>query len=211
LHAEMLRERPKWFVGFSDATGLHATWQRAGLVSVHGPNLTTLDEWSEEARRALFACLAGKACPALTGTLFQGGEPVSGPLVGGNISVLASLVGTPFLPPLDETIVLLEDVDERPYRIDRYLTQLRQAGAFRHVAGFVLGQLTRCEGRGWDAGVSAEAVLVDALADLDVPILGRVALGHEPTARPALLGATVTLQGTEGGEGHVVFDESDTG
>jgi len=195
-----LEERPKWLVGFSDVTALHAAWLRAGWGTLHGPNVSTLERWTDPARDTVLAWLAGAASRHLPGRMLRGRGPVSGPLVGGNLSVLTALVGTPYLPPLDGAVLLLEDLDEAPYRIDRLLTQLRQAGCLDSVAGFVLGQWTRCG----DSYEDAAAAALDALDGLAAPVLGHVEVGHDPASFPVPLGATATIEGGPDGVGRLV-------
>lgn len=188
---ERVSALPRWLVGFSDATVLHALWARAGLVSLHGPNVTTLPAWSDEARSELFELLAAPAERTYAGRTLRDGPPARGRLLGGNLTVLASLAGTGALPSFEGAILLLEDVDERPYRLDRSLTQLRLAGSLRGIRAVVIGQLTGCEAPQSDIG--AHDVLVDALAGLDVPIVSDLPFGHEPSARAVLLGTSAEL------------------
>lgn len=197
-----LESQPKWLVGFSDATALHAAWQRAGWATLHGPVVSNLHRWTEPARNQLRAWLAGGRSGRLEGRLLAGRGPAEGPLLGGNLSLLTSLVGTPWLPRLEGAIVLLEDLDEAPYRLDRYLTQLRQSGALGGVRGFVLGQWTRCG----DSVDDALETLLERLGDLDVPILGHVAVGHERTSWPVPLGARARIEGDAGGAARLLLE-----
>src|SRR5690606_207496 len=100
--------------------------------------------------------------------------------VGGNLAVLAAMAGTPYWPSAEGRIVLLEDVGERPYRLDRMLTQVVQAGLFRGARGVVVGQLTSCDEPG-DNGLSGLTVVMEILSELGVPVLSELALGHEPS------------------------------
>ena len=202
LDLEPLEAHPKWLVGFSDVTALHAAWQRAGWGTLHGPVVSNVHRWTEPARDQLRAWLEGAHTGRLEGRLLAGAEPADGPLLGGNLSLLTSLVGTPYLPPLAGSIVLLEDLNEEPYRLDRYLTQLRQSGVLDDVRGFVLGQWTRC-GESRDEAVKT---LVERLSDLDVPILGYVPVGHERTSWPAPLGARARIVGAVGADGHLLLE-----
>jgi muramoyltetrapeptide carboxypeptidase len=119
--------------------------------------------------------------------------------MGGNLTVFAALAGTPYLPSLRGAIVFFEDVAERPYRLDRSLTQLCQSDAFAGVAGFVIGQLTHCtDPTGQDSGCSALAAICSVLEPLGVPILADVSVGHERTSLPLPLGATTVLDATAG-------------
>jgi len=194
----LARSRPKWLVGFSDATALHALWQRQGWASLHGPNMTTLAGWGAAARRDLWAWLLQGAGPVLSGRTLRGRGQLQAEVTGGNLTVLAAMAGGGFLPSWVGRIVLLEDVGERPYRLDRALTTLAQAGALQGVAAFVIGQLTDCDA---PAGDGALAVIVEVLAQLapEVPILAELAVGHEPSSQALPLGVPATLD-LDGGE-----------
>ena len=195
VEAGLVGRNPKWLIGFSDATALHALWCRAGVVSLHGPNVTTLGDWSETASDWVWKRLTGSGGQQrLNGRLVAGRGSVSGVLQGGNISVLGSLVGTGYLPSYRGAIVVLEDVGERPYRLDRTLNQLCQAGAFAGVAGFVIGQLTGCgEPPGQTVDYDAGTVVGELLASRGVPVLAEVAVGHEPSSYPLPLGVPATI------------------
>jgi muramoyltetrapeptide carboxypeptidase len=194
LDPQRVRAAGKWLIGFSDATALHALWARAGLASVHGANVTTLADWSAEARAELFAILFAGRAPLLAGDTAHGSAPVSGRLLGGNLTVLAAMAGTGQLPPSRGAVWLLEDVGERPYRLDRSLTQLRQAGALDGASGYVIGQLTGCtEPGGVEVEYDALDVVASELLQDGVPLLSGVQVGHEASSRAALLGSRVLL------------------
>jgi muramoyltetrapeptide carboxypeptidase len=215
-----LLDHPKLLVGFSDVTALHATLNRAGLVTVHGPVVTQLGRAPEDALLHLEALLSGRArrsgpwdAPAPgaglvgSGTLRAG--RATGPLLGGNLTLLAHLLGTPFAPSLDGAILFLEDVGEKPYRIDRDLTQLRLAGALDRLAGVAVGQLVSCD----EAGVEGMAVVREAVAALGVPAIEGLPAGHEDRNLAFPLGARATLVAPgppgSGDEGppRLLFDE----
>ena len=120
---------------------------------------------------------------------------VTGRLLGGNLTVLASLCGTGLLPSWSEALVFLEDVGETPYRLDRCVTQLRLSGAFDGALGVVLGQFTDCRTPvdGFSAGCSAQQAILSALEPLGLPVLGDLEVGHAPQSQPLLLGARATL------------------
>ena len=181
-------------IGFSDVSVLHALWQRAGKQSVHACNITGLSEWSEADRNALYQGLFTGRWPALTGRMACGHGAVRGPVLGGNLTVLAALAGTGFLPSFRDAIVFFEDVAERPYRLDRSLTQLVQSGALAGAVGFVIGQLTDCQDpSGKEQGRNALDAILDVLAPLGKPILAEVSVGHERTSAPLPLGADMIL------------------
>ncbi len=195
LELERVRAADKWLVGFSDVTALHALFARAGLASVHGANVTTLPTWTPEARRELFDLLMKRA-PAT-----YGGMPIAagrgrGPIVGGNLTVLAAMAGTGALPAARGAIVLLEDIGERPYRLDRAFTQLLQAGFFAGAAGIAIGQLSGCDEPGEE--LRGADVLCELAAGLGVPVVAGLPLGHDPASRAVLLGVVAELDGQKG-------------
>jgi muramoyltetrapeptide carboxypeptidase len=201
-----LLARPKALVGFSDVTAFHAVLNRAGLATVHGPVVTQLGRAPEDAVRHLEAVLFGapRAGPwevPAPGAGVVGSRTIrpgraSGPILGGTLTILAHLAGTPFAPRLDGAILLLEDVGEKPYRIDRCLTQLRLAGALAGLAGLAVGQLTGCD----DAGLLAADVVREAALALGIPAIEGVPAGHEDANHAVPLGARGTLVAPGPGE-----------
>jgi len=151
LDAGALRRDPKPIVGFSDATALLFWALRvAGLRSIHGPVVAQLGDLPASDTAWLVDLLEGRM-PA--GPLASGLRPIGaagagrieGPLLGGNLTLLANLVGTPFSLDLAGAVLFLEEVGERPYAIDRYLTRMAVAGALAGPAAALIGSFTRCE------------------------------------------------------------------
>jgi muramoyltetrapeptide carboxypeptidase len=184
-------------VGFSDVTALHAAWARAGVRSLHAPMVSALGRAGGALVDRWMSAVEG-ATPEPIGhlTALAGRGQAEGPLVGGNLAVLAALAGTPFAPPLDGSILFLEDVGERPYRIDRMLTTLRHAGWLERVSGVVLGAFTGAEPA--PDGTTSDEVLAERLGDLSVPVLGAIPAGHVDDNLELPLGARVALDGTRG-------------
>jgi muramoyltetrapeptide carboxypeptidase len=196
LDVAQVARAAKWLVGFSDVTALHALWARAGLCSIHGPMVCSLPEASPAVQAAWFALLAGAAPTPLTDlTCIRAGR-AEGRLFGGNLTVLAALVGTPYLPALDDVVLVLEDIGERPYRLDRMLTTLQQSGFFRGVHAIVLGQFSDCQ-PGPDR-VSAQSVLEERLGALGIPVLANAPVGHVPENWPLLFGAQAVVDADAG-------------
>jgi muramoyltetrapeptide carboxypeptidase len=193
LSLDDVQRADKWLVGFSDVTALHALWARAGLCSVHGAMVASLWEGSEQARDSFFALLEGGTPPPLSGLSTLRGGRAQGRLFGGNLTVLAALLGTPYMPSLEGCVLALEDVGERPYRIDRMLTSLAQAGALSGVSAVILGQFTDCTA-GVD-GITADQVLHAQLAALQVPVLWGASFGHVADNHPLLFGAQAEVDG----------------
>ncbi len=177
----LLRDNPKPIVGFSDGTVLLALAARAGVASIHGPVVTQLGRLSDEDRSALFALLESpeprELLAGLQGLRFGRAE---GPLLGGNLEVFSRLLGTKHLPNLDGAILFLEEVGERPYRLDRLLTHLELAGVFDRVAAVVIGALVACEepAESRIGSPTAEAVVKERLARLGIPVALGAPIGH---------------------------------
>ncbi len=183
-------------VGFSDTTALHGALQRAGVRSVHGPVLTQLGDLPSDDAEALFAVLESDTTRTPMSALRPLGAShrTEGRLVGGNLEVFSRLVGTPHLPSLAGAIWVLEDVGERPYRIDRALTQLTISGALEGLVGCVIGDLVGCAERD-RSGPSAEEVIAERLAHLQIPVAAGLPIGHGERNRTLILGAHAILHG----------------
>ncbi len=142
LDYDLIRKNPKIIIGFSDLTILlNAIQQQTGLVTFHGPLLSTI---IRDGRPALEACLNTLSSPLNTDIKIAGLEIIrsgqaTGPFMGGNLTCLVSMLGTPHAPNYNGAIILLEDINESAYRIDRLLTQLKFSGLLDTVAGIILG------------------------------------------------------------------------
>lgn len=191
-----IREANKMIVGFSDISALHALWARAGVRSVHAPMVAALGNASGVIREKWIAALETPARPlqwCLQGLNDHSGAPVSGLLTGGNLAVLSALIGTPYAPPLDEAILFIEDVGERPYRVDRMLTSMSQAGWFDRLRGLLIGAFT--EGEPGADGVTTTEVLARQFAGAPFPVLTGLSAGHIDDNEPLPFGAEVRIEG----------------
>lgn len=183
---DLIRTGRKTLVGFSDATVLLGHWTALALPAWHGPVLTQVPELDEGSLAALIDLLSGRPTPgSFTGSGLIAGR-VEGFLRGGNLASLASVVGTPLAPDLSGAILLLEDVNEAPYRIDRMLTQLELSGGLAEIAGAAVGRFMDC---GDEAAI--EAVLERRLGPLGVPVVRGLPFGHGPVNWPVRLGRAV--------------------
>jgi len=183
---------PKLLIGFSDVTALHLWLQAHGRLSIHGPVLTQLGRVPVATHERLFALLESSSPPpALHGTATYVGGAAEGPLLGGNLSVLTRMLGTPFMPALAGAILLLEDQGERPYRLDRMWTHLQLAGVFDRVSGIALGSFTACEEQ--DAPYSSADVLRELAQGVGLPCAAGFPVGHGDVNEPVPLGARVRL------------------
>ena len=206
IDADLLKRKPKLLMGYSDITALHALWALHGLPSLHAPMPASdlIKPGREDDEAALFHLLrhglqAGAVlAPALEPGALQLPGEVSGQLIGGNLSLVAALLGTPWAWQAHQAqgaILFLEDINEELYRIDRLLTQLRLAGVLDAVAGFVLGSFTE--------EVSPAALLRDTLLPLNKPVLGGWPTGHGTPNRPLPMGLRVQLTARPDGSGQL--------
>jgi muramoyltetrapeptide carboxypeptidase len=203
LDCDAVSRDPKPVVGFSDVTALQlALWRGARLACLHGPGAAWRGERTGQASAESLRDTLMTTAPVLlkrdesivTAPVTVPGV-VSGRLLGGNLCLLASSLGTGDVPDLSGAILLLEDVEEPLYKVDRMLTQLRRAGLLAGLAGVALGQFTRC---GDDDSLGIPEVLSERLTDLGVPVLGGLPVGHgaEPLTVP--VGVPATLDAAAG-------------
>jgi muramoyltetrapeptide carboxypeptidase len=202
---DLLARHAKPFVGYSDITALHAQFSNRGIPSFHGPMLTS-DLAKPECDALTTASLAALRdgwragdllAPALGPAALRIGGRVDGRLVGGNLSLIAALMGTPWALNVRDAILFIEDVSEEPYRVDRLLLQLRLGGLLDQARGFVLGGFTGCE-------QAPDAVLRDYLLPLGKPVLGGWPAGHCQPNTLLPLGTHVTL---DADSGHIELGE----
>jgi muramoyltetrapeptide carboxypeptidase len=196
LDADLIGDHPKVFVGFSDITVLLTFLvERCGMAVFHGPTVTTLGS-GDAATRDHFRLTLTDPSPitiaADAGHVIRTGQ-ASGPLYCGNLTLFCHLTGTPFEPDFSGRVLLIEDQGEAPYRIDRMLTQMRQAGSLDNLAGLALGTFTNC-----GSPEAVHRIVADRLGDLQIPILAGFAVGHEGINRTLPVGVPVHLD-TEAG------------
>jgi muramoyltetrapeptide carboxypeptidase len=190
-----LERRPKWIVGFSDVTALHAMAWRSGMASVHASNAIGLGPEVTAATRAgwlasLERPFCRRAWPGLR--VVRAGE-ARGPIVGGNLSLLHAMAAAGRLVVPRGAVLALEDVDEAPYRVDRMLTSLRLGGHFTHACALVFGGFERCE-PGID-GRTLDAVIEERTVDLGVPVLAGAPFGHGVRNEAFVLGSMARIDG----------------
>lgn len=196
LDPARVRATRKLLVGFSDVTALHALWARAGVCSLHAPMVAALGRADEDLVERFVQAIEGATMPGLDGLECIEAGVACGPLVGGNLAVLAALVGTPYAPPIDGCVLFLEDVGERPYRIDRMLTTLRHAGWFERVVGVALGAFT--DGPPGPDGVELSSVLRERMTGLGVPVVAGIPAGHVDDNLELTFGVSVRVDGNSG-------------
>lgn len=198
VDAALLRANPKLLIGYSDLTALHALWAREGLPSLHAPMPASdlLLPGREADRDALFDLLrqglpSGTVlAPERLPDAWHLPGRARGRLIGGNLSLVAALLGTPWAWDATGAVLFLEDVNEELYRVDRLLTQLRLAGVLDVVNGFVLGSFTEA--------TSPQPLLHQMLERSSKPVLAGWPSGHGTPNRPLPLGIEVELDAAAG-------------
>lgn len=203
IDSRPLAARPKIVAGFSDITALHAAlWVRHRLVTFHSPNAVdgfAVGRGDPRSRAAMLDLLRGESLElGATGLEVWRRGAATGRLMGGNLAGLAALVGGPWLPDPSGCILVLEEVDEAPYRVDRMLLQLRDAGWLGGAAGVVLGAWTECVDRPGKATPTVEEVLREYLEPLGLPVLAGFATGHQPLNFAWPHGGLAELDGATG-------------
>jgi muramoyltetrapeptide carboxypeptidase len=176
LDYKTIQKNPKIFVGFSDISALLSVlFNRCGLITFHGPVVTTLANTAEDNILAMHTMLTSDTILEVKpkkGIIIQPGVS-SGFVVGGNLTTLCHLLGTPYVPNFDGKILFLEDRAEAPYRIDRMLTQMKLAGCFEGIKGLFLGSFEGC-------GKLDEIfrIVQEIFRDINIPILSGFEIGH---------------------------------
>ncbi|MDU2063495.1 MAG: LD-carboxypeptidase [Sporomusaceae bacterium] len=212
LNYELLRQNPKILLGYSDVTALFtAISQTCGFPVFHGPMVAS-DLGRNPSDYTIAAMLRSLETSRPLGLISNPPEQplnwlcpgeASGILTGGNLSLLAATLGTPYEIDTKNKILCLEEIGEEPYRIDRLLTQLRLAGKLQEAAGLVLGRFVNCEEeepeQETEKGFSLQEVLQDRLSDLSIPILGNLAFGHQPDKTTLPFGVKARLSTSDGG------------
>ncbi|WP_114747997.1 S66 peptidase family protein [Pleomorphovibrio marinus] len=192
LDYDAIRNNPKPLLGYSDITALHmAIYAKTGLVTFHGPNGT--GSWNKfnvnqfeqmffEKNKLVYENELEETDDLVikknrTQTIFPG--TAEGTLVGGNLTVLSGLAGSPFLPDFEDKILFLEDIGEEPYRIDRMMSTLQLMGALNKIKGFVFGYCTDCSPSSGYGNLNLDQIFEDFILPLKIPAYRGAMIGHE--------------------------------
>ena len=196
LDLELLRQHPKMVIGFSDLTVLlNIIVRETDTMALHGPMLATLPHSNHDSRLSFFNMITGRTPEAIKADNLEIISPNNGKgrLVGGNLTNLSHLVGTPYEPQWSKSIVLLEDVAEAPYRIDRMLTHLWEAGCLQEINGLILGSFEQCG----DVEIIWQRAL-DLFKEKNIPIWANFPAGHGSANLTLPLGGEVMMDSNSG-------------
>lgn len=198
----LIRQNPKPLVGFSDITSLLLSiYAKTGLVTFHGP--VGKSEWNDFTAAHFKSMLMDDQLPILNNasdsesvkTITEG--TATGKLIGGNLTVLTSMLGSDYLPDWSEAILFVEDIGEDVYRIDRMLTQLKLNGILEQLSGFIFGRCTNCD-RSNKNSLSLEQVLKDHIQVLGVPSFYGSMIGHIESMFTLPIGITAEMNAVSG-------------
>lgn len=196
LDYNFIKENPKNLIGFSDISGLlNVVTDKTGLVTFHGPNLTTLAKSDKKSIESLINVLTQSLPNSIKLAnleIIRAGQ-ATGPLAGGNLTTLSHLAGTSYQPQLQDRVLFLEDVGEAPYRIDRLLTHLSLAGFFDNIKGLILGEFKNCGDQETVWQRAAELV-----KDTSVPVWAGFPVGHGQQNRCLPIGSQVVMDSNTG-------------
>lgn len=211
LDYDLIRKNPKPLLGYSDITALHnALLAKAGLVSFHGPNGT--GSWNsfnvDQFNRMFFERelinyvnvppQGDELVPRQNRTQVIHSGVAQGELVGGNLTVLTALAGSPYLPDFQDKILFLEDIEEQPYRIDRMLSTLRLMGALDKIKGFIFGECTSCGPTTGFGSLTLDDIFDDYIKPLKIPAYRGAMIGHIPKQFILPVGAKVEMNADTG-------------
>ena len=192
LDFDKFLQKPKWIVGYSDVTVLHAKMQSIGIESLHATMPINFQDNSKQALDTLFDALCGKEIkydlPQRTLDILS---TMQGEVVGGNISVLYSLLGSDIFPDVEGKVLFLEDLDEYLYHIDRMMMAFQRAGIFDKIGGLIIGGLTKMHDNAIPFGMTAEEIISEKIKDKNIPTVFNFPAGHINDNRAIILGRRI--------------------
>lgn len=201
-----LKKTPKWIIGFSDVTVLHSHLNRMGIESIHGTMPVAIPRATDEAKNSLCAALFNDElqytldCDALN----HNGK-AKGELVGGNLSILYSLLGSESAIDCNDKILFIEDLDEYLYHVDRMMMNLKRNGCLSGLKGIIVGAMTEMKDNEVPWGRNALEIIEDAVKGLNIPIIYNFPAGHIRDNRALIFGRQVSIEVSDK-ESKVIFD-----
>src|SRR5690606_12327669 len=197
LDYSKFKQQPKWLIGYSDITALHNQIHNLGYETIHAMLCTSLtdDQKDLEQTIATFkqAIFGETLSYTLEGSSYNQTGRVTAPIVGGNLTMLHTMLGSKTSIDTTGKILFIEEIGEYKYHIDRMLQSLKRAGYFDNCAGVLVGDMTKLRTNTTSWGSSIEQLILDALADYNFPIAFNMPAGHEADNRAMILGRTVKL------------------
>ncbi|MEZ4801745.1 MAG: LD-carboxypeptidase [Gelidibacter sp.] len=198
LDYTQFKKNPKWIIGYSDITALHNQLHNLGYETIHAMMCTSLTKDESEVKEAIDTfkdAIFGKQLSyQLKGSSYNKTGTVTAPLVGGNLTVLHTMLGSKTSIDTSGKIIFLEEVGEYAYHIDRMLQSMKRAGYFEDCAGILVGDISRVRYNDQDFGRSIEEIFLDIVSDKNIPVAFNMPAGHEKDNRAMILGTNVTMK-----------------
>ena len=198
LNYTKFKEHPKWLIGYSDITALHNQIHNAGFETIHGIMAISLIDSIEKIKESVSSfkdAIFGKQLKyIIESSEFNRLGSASGQLVGGNLTLLHTMLGSKTSINTNGKILFFEEVGEYAYHIDRMLQSLKRAGYFENCKGIIVGDITKVRKNTTDWGKPIEQLILDVVADYDFPVLFNFPAGHEDDNRALILGRTINLK-----------------
>jgi muramoyltetrapeptide carboxypeptidase len=206
LDFTQFKENPKWIIGFSDVTVLHNHLNTMGFKSIHGIMPISVPKASPQAIESLRKSLFGeKITYEIDPFVMNRFGTASGELVGGNLSILYSVLGSPSAIDCTDKILFLEDLDEYLYHIDRMMMNLKRNGCLESIKGIIVGSMTKMKDNDIPWGKNALEIIEDVIKKYNIPVLYNFPAGHIQDNRALIMGSKVTIDVNETC-GKVVFE-----
>jgi len=208
LDYRLIKKNPKIIMGYSDATVLLNTIQKkAGVITFHGPVAKDMTKWDDAQLKQCFNLLQGKPSdmPLKDAAILQRGD-ASGKLIGGNLSLIISLLGTPYEPDFKGALLFLEDCNDEKSRIDRMFIHLANAGVFKKINGLILGTFSNLTDSGAPFTLSFEDIVNEAVGSAHIPVIMDAPFGHGKDLYTLPVGAEARLSATRKGQAKLRLD-----
>lgn len=197
LDYSKFKEHPKWLIGYSDITALHNDIHNEGIETIHALMCTSLGDDLEEIKESIStfknAVFGIPLSYTLKGSKYNKPGVSSGQLVGGNLTLLHTMLGSRTSIDTDDKIIFFEEIGEYAYHIDRMLISMKRAGYFENCKGIIVGDITKVRKNTTPWGKPIKKLILDIFAEYDFPILFDFPAGHETDNRALILGRNVTL------------------
>jgi muramoyltetrapeptide carboxypeptidase len=193
-----LKKQPKWIIGYSDVTAIHLHLQSLSFASLHAQMAHGIETKSSSTLTQLQKVVFGENAGISSQNIhpLQKNGTASGEIIGGNLSVLYSLVGSSSTPSFEGKILFLEDLDEYLYHIDRMMQNLKRSGLLSQISGLIVGGMTNMKDNAVPFGKTAEEIIFEVVKDLNIPIAFNFPAGHAETNLPLIFGETAHLSVT---------------
>ena len=194
----MLKSQPKWLIGYSDVTAIHLHLQSLGIASLHAQMASAIESRSMSTSEELKAVVLGENHRIQYASRHpkQVNGKVKGEVIGGNLSVLYSAIGSHSMPSFKNKILFLEDLDEYLYHIDRMMQNLKRSGLLNQISGLIVGGMTEMNDNETPFGKTAEEIIFEVVKDLNIPVAFDFPAGHVETNLPLIFGKMAQLSVT---------------